>query len=115
MIGNYVSYKGEPYIVSIWTFDKFRFPAIGFKLDPIQLTDEWLVKFGFVTLVSKMSGCSVFVKGDWSIATKGDGVYVLWHKKVSPPTYNLATFQYVHELQNIYFPLTKTKLTINDK
>lgn len=67
-------------------------------IEPIQLTEEWLVKFGFDKAVN----------GWWSsdeIFSYRDGYFgfgVDRHTKI----------QYVHELQNLYFALTGEELTI---
>ena len=83
---------------------------------PIQLTEEWLFKFGFEKLNTKMSDCFVFQKGLWRVAIKDNieknNEWVLWHERISPPTWCLSRFEYVHQLQNLYFALTGKELTI---
>jgi hypothetical protein len=85
-------------------------------LKPIPLTEEWLFKFGFEKLNTKMSDCFVFQKGLWRVAIK-DNIektyeWVLWHERISPPTWCLSRFEYVHQLQNFYFALTGKELTL---
>jgi hypothetical protein len=85
-------------------------------IKPIPLTEEWLLKFGFEKLNTTMSGCFVFQKGLWRVAIKVNieetYEWVLWHERISPPTWCLSRFEYVHQLQNLYFALTGTELTI---
>ena len=81
----------------------------GFNLvhSPIPLTEEWLLKFGFVP--EKME----------------DGFlsYRLKFVDISMPyfefTYDYGTesfeVKYVHQLQNLFFALTGTELTLNTK
>ena len=74
---------------------------------PITLTEEWLLKFGFVP--EKME----------------DGFlsYRLKFVDISMPyfefTYDYGTesfeVKYVHQLQNLFFALTGTELTLNTK
>ena len=86
------------------------------EFKPIPLTEEWLLKFGFEKLNTKMSDCFVFQKGLWRVAIK-DNIektyeWVLWHERISPPTWCLSRFEYVHQLQNLYFALTGEELTL---
>jgi hypothetical protein len=85
---------------------------------PIPLTEEWLLKFGFEKLNTKMSDCFVFQKGLWRVAIK-DNIektyeWVLWHERISPPTWCLSRFEYLHQLQNLYFSLTGEELTVKE-
>ena len=85
---------------------------------PIPLTEEWLIKFGFEKLNTKMSDCFVFQKGLWRVAIKDDieqnNAWVLWHERISPPTWCLSRFEYVHQLQNLYFALTGEELKLHE-
>jgi hypothetical protein len=68
------------------------------------LTEEWLIKFGF-------EKGSVFMKNEIKIGRDGDdfihGLYSV------PYDGNMLKVAYVHQLQNLYFALTGTELTIN--
>ncbi len=68
------------------------------KYKPIPLTEEWLVKFGY----RWTNGYGYrFLKG-WIKLKEG-----VWK------SYDLeAEVKYVHELQNLYYALTKKELTI---
>jgi hypothetical protein len=74
--------------------------------DPIILTEEWLIKFGFVQSennrwyevknfsVSTSGFVAVFIQRDWS---------------------NLdLKIEYIHQLQNLYFALTGEELIIKN-
>ena len=74
--------------------------------DPIQLTEEWLVKLGFnyggiwIELMGLMScGRILQHKG---IGAKSTAFYI--------NEQFIANIQYLHELQNLYFALTGTEL-----
>jgi hypothetical protein len=70
------------------------------SFEPIPLTDEWLIKFGF-----ESDGIEWW-DGIICLGMFKDGIYYL-------PTENLndkvgQEFKYVHQLQNLYFALTGT-------
>jgi len=69
--------------------------------DPIPLTEEWLLKFGFEPL-----GSSRF---DFKIFT-----YYLYDGSFYNQSSRLSTIKYVHQLQNLYFALTDEELEIKD-
>lgn len=115
-IGNWVngSYGGFSKDVQVYAFDHVDIqhsnehvnplPITAFK--PIPLTEEWLLKFGFVN-----NGQNIYDKEGW--------LPYLRERKFSDITYyqvfNVAdcAVVYVHQLQNLYFALTGEELTIN--
>ncbi len=103
-LGNLVLHKGQVIEISMARYiEDFNDGKI--ELNPIPLTDEWLVKFGFT------KDCDVYLanKGtDKSLCIwKWDSLsfaFTDWegHTKV--------TLNYVHQLQNLYFALTGEEL-----
>lgn len=96
-IGNYVHFKSEDNDFSIEL--KFEFES-GWNMDyikPIPLTEEWLVKFGFL------------INGSCCENNK-----IVLYKIINPTEFHLAgvKLQYVHQLQNLYFALTGEELTL---
>ena len=92
-------------LINILHFEKSKF------YKPIPLTEEWLVKFGFI----KKDNSSY-----WH-PNKCWHRYVFGYNKFGLPYLNLepeggiiphATCNYVHQLQNLYFALTNKELTI---
>jgi len=92
--------------------------------EPISLTEEWLIKFGFEQqgLGSNTKSISLFgnlreliFSGDYLYMPEGvnefrtdvDDICVLWNKDVKKQFY-------VHQLQNLYFALTGEELTIKE-
>jgi hypothetical protein len=72
---------------------------------PISLTEEWLLKFGF----SEFGGCN---EKDFT-----DGIYNVFINSLGEINFYFfrenewfQKIDYVHELQNLYFALTKTEL-----
>jgi len=84
------------------------------NIEPIILTDEWLIKFGFekktTDYIKKVGEKTIIIDFDKE-------VYGLPQVFYSPTKavrfFNLETnIQYVHQLQNIYFAITVEELTI---
>jgi hypothetical protein len=71
-----------------------------FEIEPIPLTEDWLLKFGFEkTFITKIH-CN-FNKGTFSLL-KRDNHIEIWYENIN--------VQYVHQLQNLYFALTNEEL-----
>jgi len=74
-----------------------------FRLNPISLTEDWLtLKFGFKLLIP-FGSC--FALELFYIQYYGDSIGFF-------ETRNHKKLEYVHKLQNLYFSLTGTELTI---
>ena len=102
-IGNLLSWDGE---VHDWEAEDFASPSLLKYAQPIPLTEEWLVKFGFyfdgVRYQKEINNnLWVFVKNNFY------GWYCP-HIEVS------NGIKYVHLLQNLMFALTGEELKIND-
>jgi len=73
------------------------------QMNPIPLTEEWLLKFGFEKYGNE------FTKEDINI----------YHKELNEfrcriDDYNHVVLLYVHALQNLFFALTGEELTIKE-
>ena len=85
---------------------------------PIFLTEEILLKCGFEKQDYNMSNCHVYQKGIYRIlkSFNSDNInqdYSLCINGISPPTWSIAHFKFVHQFQNIIHALTNTELEIN--
>lgn len=87
-------------------------PIESFK--PIPLTEEWLVKLGFekvisnaVDFIGRPMKIVDFNLGSWTVNDE-KGKYTFCVESAL----GLTDIQYVHQLQNLYFALTGTELTI---
>lgn len=107
-IGNYV--KGDTdgvYQIKMSDFadwyNDHNSHEFGNHIHPIPLTEEWILKFGFVKrgLWYKKDGC--FILG-WMNMDKE--VIVGMNRDYS------AFYKTVHQLQNLYFALTNTELCV---
>lgn len=119
-IGNYVTCLGEDReVIGITKHNgtnetarhyvqfKGMFPLMLVHIKPIPLTEEWLLKFGFV--LDTDSHQIVFMNKTLSLY-KQDGIYwcdILWDS---------LEIKHVHQLQNLYFALTGNELLfVNSK
>lgn len=114
-IGNFIKV-----ISSTKTFDSYITQAKGYDIvrieeksfnywnyEPVILTEEWLLKFGFEKIIE--SNESNFTNGVYNLFTNSLGevnFYFFkegdWYQKID----------YVHQLQNLYFALTGSELTV---
>jgi hypothetical protein len=116
MVGNFIKdeVSGELMVVSelkrdevvAVLVDRSKYPlSKGWSMAPVPLTEEWVIKFG----LEKIEHSNYNEWGDESffiIDERGAGK---WHHYSSPGTFY---FQWVHQLQNLYFALTGTELTL---
>lgn len=101
-IGNLVySYNGIGTDITVVDFNVLRQHGI---LSPIPLTEEWLAKLGFELDIN------CYVK---DIAIYGNEELGFRYNASYFEDDNLIEIKHVHQLQNIYFALTNTELTIN--
>ncbi len=91
--------------------DKYIYP----KVEPIPLTEEWLVKFGFEydekeclykILVNKKEEEYIYLASDEKFN------YLKCGYKGEYYFHPSQHIQYVHQLQNLYFALTGEELTL---
>ena len=84
-------------------------PLIINNFKPIQLTEELLLRMGFEKATENAGNLICFKKsGKYTIAKWINNKWQFWINTVD--LYNSP--QYVHELQNLYYSLTKTELTL---
>lgn len=75
------------------------------ELEPIPLTDKWLLKFGFEETLTKVYSIDDFP----SYKFTGHSFEVFAFEENN----YLPDLQYIHQLQNLYFALTGTELTLS--
>lgn len=102
-IGNYISNGVLPIKAG---YDQVRFAEI---FEPIPLTEEWLLKFGFVFrgIYYHFPLNDIFKLEQY----KHKNSFWLRHGKES---IDCTRINYVHQLQNLYFALTGQELTIQE-
>jgi hypothetical protein len=108
-LGNWISFDGKQFKCK--PFDiKNIYDGAKTKYEPIPLTEEWLLKFGFekddVGWVINMNKETQLASGDedsvWYI---GSSIY--WGEVPQ-------NIKHVHTLQNLYFALTGEELQIKE-
>ena len=78
-------------------------------IEPIPLNEDWLVKFGFEKPAHSWNG-KIFHLSEW------DAFPLNWCVAMDKNNAVIVRkLQYVHQLQNLYFALTGTELTLTDK
>lgn len=76
--------------------------------DPIPLTADWLLKFGFIHLgIGFLSPDSLLF-----VYCNKDGKYEIFLYQSEQEDAYLAHLEFVHQLQNLYFALTGKELTL---
>jgi hypothetical protein len=87
-------------------------------IQPIPLTEEWLIKFGFDDkLLKRIGSTDLYLQADCKELLKEYGVYLstdIGDGLCSDPDTFLEGYFYVHQLQNLYFALTGEELTIKE-
>ncbi|OPC36155.1 hypothetical protein [Elizabethkingia miricola] len=105
-LGNYVKYERNSvyFTVESIEFVNNLVNATDIEyLEPISLTEEWLLKFGFEKSES-LSNCTKITNGYKFDFAGGEVLYL--------DSIRLKHIKYVHQLQNLYFALTGEELTI---
>lgn len=105
-IGNFVDRNDDDNKLDKTTKVQYYNISDASDFSPISLSEEWVVKFGFI----KQPHDNVFFKGRYELEPLSDGSdgweFCIEHIQEAPP------FQYVHQLQNLYFQLTNEDLII---
>lgn len=83
--------------------------------EPVPLTEEWLLKFGFEK-GSNETNKKCFYKRDFVFIFYSDGIGGRFSKCFfqSACTHTLSEIKYVHQLQNLFYALTGEELQIKN-
>jgi len=103
-IGNWIEHNQYPNDTVIIRIEdgKHIDEAIRLNANPLPLTEEWLIKFGF----EKRS--LHYFKKDGIILSVEDFYYECFLSS------NSVIIKYVHQLQNLYFALTNQELEVKN-
>ena len=91
--------------------ENYSEPTIN-SMNPIPLTEEWLIKFGF-----KKKENSLFTKKLEYIYNslkycEDYKIWIYYNDNNDAACNSIADLNFVHELQNLYFALTNEELTM---
>lgn len=107
-IGNYIKIEGlnKPIAVSIIDTTETSEQT---TCKPIELTEEWLLNFGFKEIKNKVD---IFEKDRLRIwlSNSGQSLAYLIEEDTSSGHHIPCNLEYVHQLQNLYFVLTNKEL-----
>ena len=118
-IGNLVNtvVTNEIYAVDLWALSVIKGGNYQNSHDtntkvfkPIELTKEWLLKFGFE---KKYDDLNWYIKGNYCFSFLKELDLIVF--KIKFQTIGICTIKYVHEAQNIYFALTGEELSYDTK
>ncbi len=107
-IGNWVN-GNKPYQVTITELvtqdyhDKVTFTSY---LEPIPLTEDWLLKFGFEK-INHIHGYSFYSLSKSKKHIQGIEIY---ERRTAYKGFSVKHCEYVHQLQNLYYALTGQEL-----
>lgn len=100
------AFRGMIVSVDLDTLKTVSYPSsIEGRYNPIPITEEWLLAFGFFK-----GNQFPYIDGatGWFCLEVNSGFY-----KLALPSDNIGKqFEYVHQLQNLYFALTGNELTV---
>jgi hypothetical protein len=115
-IGNWVNDDGDIEQVNKDHFYEDDYVDNLKGVEPIPLTEEWLVKFGFDNHLKKRIGdTDLYLQVDSKDSLTEHGVYLSTDigdgLTTDPKTY-IDGYFFIHQLQNLYHALTGEELTI---
>lgn len=116
-LGNLLDFEGEVCIVreidssgAVVLFNNNEEDWIDlFKFSGIPLTEEWILNFGFIKEVAKVSGGYYYLLDGLAVIVK-DGIFYFSIKQLQ--SRYLRTVDYVHTLQNLCFDLRDVELVL---
>jgi hypothetical protein len=120
-IGNWIRYAGKEIEL---TRQKFKLCVFTLGLDelhePIPLTEEWLIRFGF-----NYEDPLIYGKSGWYLKLKNQDLpsFIFFNNHLQCSLFISSSFnmcfidtngncEYVHQIQNLLFALTGQELTI---
>lgn len=117
-IGNMLaSGDGIVFAVPVKTIDdiKNKVNFLDIKLfKPIELTEDWLLKFGGVWRKEHSDYIFETEEAMYSVAMFSSGINSFYIEMSEDESIELTELKHVHTLQNLYFALTGLELTIKE-
>jgi hypothetical protein len=101
-IGNYYNYNNSTIKLDGSLLATYLQNDAEFRLIPIPITQEWLVKFGFKEYGKCYYKDELYLKKIDFQPIGEEETDIIFYK-----------LEYVHQLQNLYFALTNEELTLN--
>lgn len=111
-IGNYVTLNNDVKIVNgnlIKEQQQSEMIIREIYLEPIQLTEEWLLKFGFAWRGLNEKFLTKYTPCGKAVVNSKNGFFKLAGVTIE------VEIKFVHQLQNLYFALTGEELTFKSE
>jgi hypothetical protein len=92
---------------------------IEFDIEPIPLTEEWFLKFGFKSIDKSGNDFITYTDQEHNYyfqidVRKNDGKYLILDNSFDDlRAFSMVDFTTVHQLQNIYYALTGVELSVS--
>jgi hypothetical protein len=86
-----------------------------YKFNPIPLTEEWLLRFGFKCIDVINGGYTIQINYPHQkeyLYCSTDGIVALYSESKNQDFIIRGRCEFVHQLQNLYFALTQKELEI---
>ncbi|KAA2223021.1 hypothetical protein [Chryseobacterium sediminis] len=119
-LGNLIGYDGKIFKVKeirnyiiVCDRGKGNVDFTSKEIEPIELTEEWLLKFGFEKKAEHNLKLDVLTRSIIHAYTHGKVEIELGNR--SGYSFGYPEVQFVHQLQNLYFALTGEELTIKEQ
>ena len=114
-IGNYVKHFENGIVLTVGRTVAFKTPTNTIRVDvddlePIPLTEEWLLNFGFVYTDDLDNLNRNYKLQEFEIQLHLDVNDFMCCNTIP----NYVQIKYVHQLQNLYFALNNEELTLNN-
>lgn len=117
-IGNLVNFEGKPYEIDsiAYVYPTLNTAEFGIgvvdwnNLEPIGLTEEWLLKFGFEKV-------GVNFEKDWMLLWRNlkTGTIDFVLNEPNSNKRKITQLRFVHQLQNLFYCLIGEELTVLDR
>jgi hypothetical protein len=96
-----------------YVIDRLKFPLPdGWEIEPIPLTEKWLLRMGFVSSGHWQGNPSTYTIKDFTLVTESIQGPFYYDTTKTGAWFTGAKLQYVHQLQNLYFALTGQEIEI---
>jgi len=116
-IGNYAKHFENGIVLTVGRTIAFKTPTNTIRVDvddlqPITLTEEWLLKFGF----KKLSSPEATFSNEYMIIYTHESTgfyYFEYGIGENKKAIRRSECRFIHQLQNLYHALTNEELTLN--
>ena len=110
-LGNYIDKYGKPIKVDFGILQKIENGSVIYK--PIPLTEEYLLKFGFMVLEDE-GDVKHYCKYKYDITWHDGNDFYFGIRDLNGSIYSLIQIFTVHQLQNLFYAIVGDELTLTE-